>query len=109
MTMDRQTASLEQIIGRSPAIAALRREILQCAPTRDAVLIRGERGTGKELVAAAIHANSSRRSRSLIPVNCAGLNDGNADVELFGSIRGSFTDAVDRPGILESAKGATVF
>jgi len=99
-----------EIIGTSPVIRRLRREIEIVAGTDLSVLIQGETGTGKELVARAVHAASARRSEPIIYVNCAALPETLAEAELFGHVRGSFTGAAgDRPGKFEVADGGTLF
>ena len=99
-----------EIIGTSPVIRRLRREIEIVAGSDFSVLIHGETGTGKELVARAVHATSLRRSEPIIYVNCAALPETLAEAELFGHVRGSFTGAAsDRPGKFEVADGGTLF
>ena len=99
-----------QIFGTSPAIRRLRDEIALSARTDLAVLITGETGVGKELVAGAIHGGSPRAERPLIHVNCAALPESIAESELFGHVRGSFTGAVEhRAGKFEVADGGTLF
>jgi DNA-binding NtrC family response regulator len=98
------------IIGRSPAIQALRRQIARVAPTEATVLILGERGTGKELVARALQQWSRRRDRPFVIVNCAALPGELVASELFGHERGAFTGAVQRgSGLLAAADGGTLF
>jgi DNA-binding NtrC family response regulator len=98
------------LIGRSPAIEALRREVVRVAKSDAKVLITGESGVGKEVVARGIHAFGPRANMVFAPVNCAGLPDGLLESELFGHLRGSFTGAFrDKPGKLESAHRGTVF
>ena len=97
------------LIGTSPAMARVRREIDLVARTDMPVLVTGETGTGKELVARAIHAESQRAESPLIYVNCAALPESVAESELFGHVRGSFTGADrDRPGKFEVADGGTL-
>ena len=80
------------------------------ASTESAVLITGENGTGKELIAEYIHQNSSRAEHPFVRVNCAALPEGLMETELFGHVRGAFTDALtDRPGRFEQAQGGTIF
>ncbi|MGD0835817.1 MAG: nitric oxide reductase transcriptional regulator NorR [Polyangia bacterium] len=99
-----------EIIGTSAAILRLRREIDLVARSDFSVLIHGETGTGKELVARAVHAASTRRNEPIIHVNCAALPETLAEAELFGHVRGAFTGAAsDRPGKFEVADGGTLF
>jgi anaerobic nitric oxide reductase transcription regulator len=99
-----------QIIGSSAAVARVRREIELVARSDFTVLITGETGVGKELVARAVHLASGRRSQPLIHVNCAALPESLAESELFGHLRGAFTGAnADRPGKFEVADGGTLF
>lgn len=101
------------LIGHAPQIAALRHEIEGAARSDAPVLVTGERGVGKEIVAYSIHASSPRASMLFAPVNCAGLPGSQLEAELFGRVEGSFTSAYrdnrDRPGKLESACHGTVF
>jgi anaerobic nitric oxide reductase transcription regulator len=99
-----------EILGNSPAIERLRREIDLVARSDFSVLVQGETGTGKELVARAVHAASGRRHEPIIHVNCAALPETLAEAELFGHVRGAFTGAAaDRPGKFEIADGGTLF
>ncbi|NOZ12937.1 MAG: sigma-54-dependent Fis family transcriptional regulator [Acidobacteria bacterium] len=98
------------LIGSSPEMVKLGQMIEKVAVTSATVLIRGESGTGKELVARAIHSMSSRQSRSFVPVNCAAIPETLLEDELFGHVKGAFTDAQsDRKGKLEEAEGGTIF
>ncbi len=98
-----------EIIGSSPEVTRLRREIDLVAQSDFTVLITGETGVGKELVARAIQNASRRRDQSLIYVNCAALPETLAESELFGHVRGAFTGAsADRPGKFEVADGGTL-
>ncbi len=98
------------LIGRSPAIEQIRATILQVAPTTIPVLILGESGSGKELVARAIHENSPRRNKPMITVNCGAIPEGLLESELFGHQRGAFTGAVEsRKGYFELADGGSLF
>jgi transcriptional regulator with PAS, ATPase and Fis domain len=97
-------------VGQSPAIEALRREVVRVAQSDAKVLISGESGVGKEVVARGIHALGPRANMVFAPVNCAGLPDSLLESELFGHVRGSFTGAFrDKPGKLETAHLGTVF
>jgi two-component system response regulator HydG len=98
------------LVGNSPAIIALREEIAYASRCDAKVLITGESGAGKEIVARAIHAGSTRRQSPLVTVNCAALTETLLETELFGHVRGSFTGAYrDRAGVFERANGGTVF
>ncbi|MBM3276336.1 MAG: sigma-54-dependent Fis family transcriptional regulator [Gemmatimonadetes bacterium] len=98
------------MVGSSSALRAVRDLIGRVGPTDSRVLITGENGTGKELVARAIHEASRRRERAFIEVNCAAIPNELIESELFGHIKGSFTGAVaDRPGKFELADGGTLF
>ncbi|MEW5734296.1 MAG: sigma-54-dependent Fis family transcriptional regulator [Thermodesulfobacteriota bacterium] len=100
----------ENIIGRSHALRRVLRKVEQAAPTDTTVLILGETGTGKELMARAVHDKSRRRSRPLIKVNCASLSPNLIESELFGHEKGAFTGAhTARKGRFELADGATLF
>jgi two-component system nitrogen regulation response regulator NtrX len=98
------------MVGESPAIRQLREQVAMAAPTNGRVLIYGENGTGKELVARGIHMQSRRRSGQFVEVNCAAIPEELIESELFGHVRGSFTGAVaDRRGKFEVADGGTIF
>lgn len=98
------------ILGASEAIRELRSQVARVARVESTVLIEGETGAGKELVARAIHATSARASGPFIAVNCAGLTESLAAAELFGHRRGAFTGAVsEHLGVFEAASGGTVF
>jgi len=100
----------ESLLGRSPAVARLRGQIELAAHSNAPVLVLGERGTGKELVAAAIHAGSSRASEPLQKLNCAAVPEGLIESELFGHEAGAFTGATrQRRGKFERAHGGTLF
>jgi two-component system, NtrC family, nitrogen regulation response regulator NtrX len=99
-----------EIIGDSPPMRALREQIATAAPSNGRVLVRGENGSGKELVARAIHALSTRRERSFVEVNCAAIPEELIESELFGHEKGAFTGAVARRrGRFELADGGTLF
>ena len=85
----------EGIIGKSPAIQRVLEQVAIVAPTDSTVLLHGETGTGKELIARAIHNLSSRRERSFVRMNCAAIPSGLLESELFGHERGAFTGASD--------------
>ncbi len=98
------------IIGDSAALREVLSKVEQVAPTASTVLLRGETGTGKELVAHAIHINSPREEKPFVRVNCAALAPGVLESELFGHEKGSFTGALARrPGRFELADGGTLF
>jgi PAS domain S-box-containing protein len=99
----------EQLVGRSPALARVLADVGRVAPTDATVLIAGETGTGKELIARAVHSASQRRDNPLIKVNCAARPAGRVESELFGHERGAFSGAVARrPGRSELADGGTL-
>jgi DNA-binding NtrC family response regulator len=98
------------LIGITPVIEEVRRLIACAAPAPFAVLVEGESGSGKELVARAIHRGGPRRDRPFCTLNCAALPDDLVEAELFGHARGAFTGAVaERPGVFEEAHGGTLF
>jgi two-component system nitrogen regulation response regulator NtrX len=99
-----------QMVGSSPALEAVRELISKVGPTSARVLITGENGTGKELVARALHDASPRRDRPFVEVNCAAIPSELIESELFGHMKGSFTGAfADRSGKFEQADGGTLF
>jgi two-component system nitrogen regulation response regulator NtrX len=99
-----------QLIGETAAMKALREQIATAAPTNGRVLIHGENGSGKELVARAVHALSARRERAFVEVNCAAIPEELIESELFGHERGAFTGAhARRRGRFELADGGTIF
>src|SRR5678815_737415 len=105
-----QRGSVPAFIGSSRGVQEIRQTIERIAPSDAAVLITGEHGTGKEVVAAWIHALSERRSKGLVTMNAGGLAEGIAESELFGHVEGAFTDArVDRIGCFELADEGTLF
>ena len=106
----RRGGSAEQLIGASGAIAELSQEIDRIARSDAKVLVTGESGVGKELVANAIHQRSARAQRPMVAVNCAGLPETLLESELFGHVKGSFTGAYrDKQGKLEMADGGSIF
>ncbi len=105
-----QVAEGVRLIGTCPAIEALRSIVKRVADTDLAVLVGGENGTGKEVVAQSIHYQSRRRGQPFVAVNCAAIPDALAESELFGHEKGAFTDARDaRSGKFELANGGTLF
>jgi two-component system, NtrC family, nitrogen regulation response regulator NtrX len=100
----------EAMVGESYAIRQLREQVAMAAPTNGRVLIYGENGTGKELVARTVHALSRRRNSAFVEVNCAAIPEDLIESELFGHVRGAFTGAVaERRGKFELADGGTIF
>ena len=101
---------LASIVGKTPPMQRIFRLIERVAPTRASVLITGETGTGKELVARAVHDLSPRSEKPFIAVNCSAIPSTLLEAELFGHVRGSFTGAVQsRKGLIEEAAGGTLF
>jgi DNA-binding NtrC family response regulator len=99
-----------ELLGNSPVMQDLRRQIAKVAPTRSRVLITGNSGTGKELIARAIHRNSSVSNGTFVKVNCAAIPPELIESELFGHERGAFTGAVAKKrGLFEVADGGTIF
>ncbi|HEV8396355.1 MAG TPA: sigma 54-interacting transcriptional regulator [Vicinamibacterales bacterium] len=100
----------EEIVGTSASLGAVVRTIDRVAPTDTTVLIIGETGTGKELIARAVHNRSARRSRPLVKVNCGAIASGLIESELFGHVKGAFTGALERrTGRFELADRGTLF
>jgi DNA-binding NtrC family response regulator len=99
-----------RLVGSGAAMRRVLRLIEKVAPTDSTVLVRGASGTGKELVARAVHLNSARRERPLVTINCAALQEALLESELFGHEKGSFTGAVQaKAGLFEVAEGGTLF
>ncbi|HSJ25470.1 MAG TPA: sigma-54 dependent transcriptional regulator [Longimicrobiales bacterium] len=110
LRVDTPALSRTRIVGDSPAMQQLLRLVAQVAPSRATVLISGETGTGKELVAQAIHEQSSRAQGPFVPINCSALPETLLESELFGHTRGSFTGAIaTKRGLFEEAAGGTLF
>jgi transcriptional regulator with GAF, ATPase, and Fis domain len=106
----KQHQEFEEIIGRSPVLQRALRQVEQVAPTDTTVLVTGETGTGKELIARAIHNLSARKHRPMVTVNCGAISAGLVESELFGHEKGAFTGAVSRKvGRFELASGGTIF
>lgn len=106
----KQAHNFDEIVGRSPALNAVLEQVRLVAPTDSTVLIVGETGTGKELIARAIHSSSARRDRPLIKLACAALPASLIESELFGHEKGAFTGATDKYiGRFELANGGTIF
>jgi formate hydrogenlyase transcriptional activator len=106
----RSEMNFEEIIGNSPILRKVLRQVEAVAPTNSAVLIYGETGTGKELIARAVHNLSERRANAFVKLNCAAIPTGLLESELFGHERGSFTGAVaQRIGRFELASPGTIF
>jgi formate hydrogenlyase transcriptional activator len=102
--------NFEEIIGNSRALLAVLRQVEQVAPADSTTLIYGETGTGKELIARAIHNRSSRKGRPLVKVNCSAISAGLVESELFGHVKGAFTGALERHvGRFELADRGTIF
>jgi formate hydrogenlyase transcriptional activator len=106
----RSEHNFEDIVGKSAALRAVLDQISIVAPTSSTVLLHGETGTGKELIARAIHSNSPRRDRTFVKVNCAAIPSGLLESELFGHERGAFTGALmQKKGRFELADHGTLF
>jgi formate hydrogenlyase transcriptional activator len=102
--------NFDEIVGNSPALLGALHAVEQVAATDATVLIYGETGTGKELVARAIHSRSTRNGRALVSVNCSAISAGLVESELFGHMKGAFTGALERRiGRFELAHGGTIF
>ncbi len=101
--------SFDMLIGEDPKYLQAVNQALQAAQSSSNILIYGETGTGKELFAQSIHYESDRAKKPFIAINCAALPETLLEATLFGTTRGSFTGAVDRPGLFEQADGGTLF
>ncbi len=108
--LESSSDSFQGLISRSPAMQAVFQIIENAAETTATVLVRGESGSGKELVAKAIHDLSGRRSAPFLAINCAALSSSLLESELFGHVRGAFTGAIkDHHGLFHRAQGGTLF
>jgi transcriptional regulator with GAF, ATPase, and Fis domain len=106
----RRVIPLPEMVGDSPGMVELARMVRLVAPTSTTVLIQGDTGTGKELVARAVHRLSPRANRPILVLNCAAIPEALLEAELFGHTRGAFTGAVQsRTGRIEAAHGGTLF
>jgi len=106
----RSEHNFQEIVGNSQPLRHVLSQVTQVASTDATVLIYGETGTGKELIARAIHARSERRGRPLVKVNCGAISAGLVESELFGHVKGAFTGAIQRrTGRFELANGGTLF
>jgi formate hydrogenlyase transcriptional activator len=106
----RQVHNFEEMVGSSPALLEMLQKVEVVAATDTTVLIYGETGTGKELVARALHNRSTRKDRPLVKVNCSAISAGLVESELFGHMKGTFTGALERHvGRFELANGGTIF
>ncbi len=101
--------TIQDIVGTSEPITQLKEKILKIASSRSNVLIYGETGTGKELVAQSIHSHSKRRQEAFLAINCAAIPHSLLESIFFGTTKGSFTGAVDSKGMFERANEGTVF
>jgi formate hydrogenlyase transcriptional activator len=102
--------NFEEIVGSSAALMEVLQKVELVAPTDATVLLSGETGTGKELIARAIHARSARKSRAMVTVNCGAIPSSLVESELFGHVKGAFTGALERAiGRFELADGSTLF
>ena len=106
----KDVAAAPEMVGRSAAMERVRDLIARVAPSRATVLITGETGTGKELVARSIHALSGRAERSFVGVNCSAIPETLLESELFGHVKGAFTGAItNKRGLMEEASGGSLF
>ena len=100
----------QNLVGRSPMMREIVELIRKVAPTKSTVLITGESGVGKEVVARALHAHSDRRDKVFLPVNCGAIPESLLESQLFGHLRGAFTGAVsNQEGLFQRARGGTIF
>src|SRR5215510_8210113 len=105
-----QRRELETVVGVSERMHKIYEVIKRIAPTKSTVLVQGETGTGKEVIARAIHAAGPRADRPFVPIDCGALAESLLESELFGHVRGAFTGALtDKRGFFEAAHGGTCF
>src|SRR5262245_61082036 len=106
----REKYKIENIVGTTPAMLAVYKTVARLVDSKATVLIQGESGSGKELIARAIHFNGPRAERPFVAVECASLAEALLESELFGHVRGAFTGAVEtKKGLFETADGGTIF
>jgi transcriptional regulator with PAS, ATPase and Fis domain len=104
------TVLQQSLLGESAAMRSVRAQVAKIGPTPSSVLITGESGTGKEIVARAVHAASARRAQALVPINCGAIPEALLESQLFGHVRGAFTDAVHAsPGLFVAAQDGTIY
>lgn len=102
--------SLDNIVTRNPKMIEILETVKKVGPVKSTILVTGESGTGKELIAKAIHFSSPRREGPFVPVNCGAIPENLLESELFGHVKGAFTDAVAaKKGLFEEATGGTIF
>lgn len=109
MTAEEEVCYFSTLLGESPAMKEVKRRVLLYAKTDSTILINGESGTGKDVTANLIHSLSPRKEGPFIPLNCGAIPSQLIESELFGSVKGAFTDAVTRAGSFEQADGGTLF
>ena len=107
--ISRKLFTVNDIVGQSAVMREVRRQVVQVARTQSNVLVWGETGTGKELVVQSIHSASERAESAFVAQNCAALPEGLLEGLVFGTSKGGFTGAQDRPGLLELASGGTLY
>ena len=106
----RETCGFESIVAKSKAMCDIFKTVQKISDHKTTILITGESGTGKELIAKAIHYNGIRKQTPLVAINCGGVPENILESELFGHVKGAFTDAIrDKKGLFEEANGGTLF
>jgi transcriptional regulator with PAS, ATPase and Fis domain len=104
------TGPQQNLLGESAAMRSVRAQVAKIGPTPSSVLITGESGTGKEIVARTVHNASARRAQALVPINCGAIPEALLESQLFGHVRGAFTNAVQAsPGLFVAAQGGTIY